>query len=201
MRNYILFEFNSRHPHGGWRDLGGFYDSAWDALDQTGLGSQSANDSYQVVSLDSQEIVAEGKIADLVKSRLAVKYEPKNTVELKDLVGTHWLSGVDYLGENHKGADVIRFVLDGVIYAAYENEEDGYRSSLGEIEIESKPVLNMFRRTKVMVSIDKDEAMASFADAKNGKEIMAIGTGNWSDYYPYFVASFDPKSLHWNDGK
>jgi hypothetical protein len=129
------------------------------------------------------------------------------SVELDDLIGEHALTGVDF--ENVKGgywdddANQIRFVLDGKIYVATENPEDGYRSALGTLEIVTEPpVKNTFPATKVTARKGGgyDDDILELV-AENGEVVLRVGTADTSDYYPYFVGTFDPKKLPANEGK
>lgn len=40
-----------------------------------------------------------------------------------------------------------------------------------------------------------------FHDVMNGKEILAIGTGNFDDYYPYCVLEYTPENMFCNEGR
>lgn len=132
-------------------------------------------------------------------------------VELEALVGEHELSGVDFeqvkaSDRYNEDANVVRFVLDGKIHVATEDPDDGYRSSLRDVEIvEGPPVANAFGPVKVVGSMapsgaDNNEYV-QFIDAANGKVILEIGTANTDDYYPWFVGKFHPEAMAINAGK
>lgn len=38
-------------------------------------------------------------------------------------------------------------------------------------------------------------------DVENGKLILEVGTANTNDYYPYYVANWNPENMHINEGK
>jgi hypothetical protein len=129
-------------------------------------------------------------------------------VELKDLVGEHELSGVDrgvlrlapdnrYWEDN---ANALLFVLDDVAYRAVEDPQDGYRSCLNSIEVVDASLLTTrFKPHRVVVSyIDKDVDPADllrFTDVVTGAVVLEVGTRNTEDYYPWFVAEYDPTGL------
>lgn len=130
-------------------------------------------------------------------------------VTLESLVGEHVLTGVDFeTPEEWRGerrvANVIRFVLDGRIYVASEDDNDGYRSSMESLEIvEGPPVANTFPPTRVVVShittgkYESNDYLA-FLDIANGEVVLEVGTENVSDYYPGFVNHFYPDRLSVN---
>lgn len=136
----------------------------------------------------------------------------KQTVILEDLVGRHLLTAVDYGSEtlsNEYGgsadADYIRFTLDGRTYTVVEDPEDGYRSSHRDVIVDDTILHNRFSPVSVLavhVTMDKygdtSDLLRLYSDG--GKLILQAGTGNTDDYYPYFVASFDPTALPMNQG-
>ena len=135
----------------------------------------------------------------------------KQTVELKDLVGPHKLSGVDMAHEsmvseynNTYDGNVIRFVLDGKTYTACEDDNDGYRSAMRDIFVTEEKVSNTFNPVQVLVvyrehdcNYRKDDII-DFYDTKNGKRILSVGTEDTDDYYPSFVSNWTPENLSVN---
>lgn len=139
----------------------------------------------------------------------------EKTVEFKDLVGSHTLSGVDFATTTidqygyDKEASFVNFELDGVVYTAMEDPKDGYRSSLDRIFIQNnlKPKLkNRFSPSLVdAVFAEKPDEnedsyygackILKFKDAITGLVVLEIGTENTDDYYPCFVASFHPENM------
>jgi hypothetical protein len=135
------------------------------------------------------------------------------SVDLESLVGEHELSGVDYIqsdalpsswgeGETYHGS-VIRFVLDGKSYTACEDDNDGYRSSMKEL-IEGGTVKNVFAPQRVLCSMrtegeygSKDETLV-MRDMVTGEVVLEVGTDNTDDYYPSFVADFQPRNMACN---
>jgi hypothetical protein len=126
-------------------------------------------------------------------------------VQLESLIGEHELSGVDFESVLDAPANSIRFVLDGIIYVATEDENDGYRSSMGSLSVvpEGKPVTNTFPPTRVVVRhVTEGEHETNdyleFIEISNGQVILQVGTENVSDYYPGFVNHFYPDRLSVN---
>ena len=123
-------------------------------------------------------------------------------MELTDLVGEHTLTGVDTffnVGADywHQDASVIRFRLDGVVYVATEDPDDGYRSSLKEIIIqENDRVTNEFPPVKVVGTMKHD--ILILKNVENGKVVLEVGTDNSDDYYPSFVSYFNPENMQGN---
>ena len=130
------------------------------------------------------------------------------TVELKSLIGKHFLTGVDYSNESVKryewdesmtDCQVIRFVLDGKTYTATEDPNDGYRSCLGSIFVTKDKVKNKFKKVMVMGIMKPDTYYKNDTlqlwDVETGKLVLEVGTDNHDDYYPSFVGVFYPENL------
>jgi hypothetical protein len=133
-------------------------------------------------------------------------------MELKDFVGLHKLSGVDTSsesvkeewGDSFQDCQVINFILDWKTYAAIEDPQDGYRSSMREIKLSKVVVKNKFPATKVMGIMRgktnyNEHDIIDFYDVKTGKIVLSIGTEDVDDYYPMFVAFFDPTAMSINN--
>lgn len=120
-----------------------------------------------------------------------------NDITLESLVGEHELSGVDMSVESngYEDASVCRFVLDGKAYTATEDPDDGYRSYLGTLQ-EGGEVKNSFPAQRVLCYMrgGSDETLV-FRDVVTGKEVLEVGTDNTDDYYPSFVAHFQPQNM------
>lgn len=136
-------------------------------------------------------------------------------VTFESLVGEHELSGVDYIASeelrpayDYDGASgyhgqVIRFVLDGKVYTAREDDNDGYRSSMRDLT-EGGEIKNTFPPVRVLCSLrtegkygGKDDTLV-MRDMVTGKEVLEVGTDNTDDYYPSFVAHFQPENMACN---
>lgn len=137
--------------------------------------------------------------------------EELNTVELDSLIGEHVLDGVDtYVeqvkkyGDDLEDANVIRFRLDGVVYLAFEDPSDGYRSRMDKLIVAIDPeITNTFPPIRV-VAIKKADSdwkvndTLELIDLVTGKVVMEVGTDNTEDYYPSFVANFQPENMATN---
>lgn len=132
------------------------------------------------------------------------------TCELKDLIGVHVLTGVDYseaervrdrwAPDIETNASVLRFILDGVTFRATEDPDDGYRSSMREIGVSLDPVKNVFAPCTVLCRyLDSRAGGASnlieMLDTTTGKQVLCVGTDNSDDYYPSFTANFLPEHM------
>lgn len=134
-------------------------------------------------------------------------------MELKDLVGEHQLSGVDTIRERVKQSEdyyedyeVVRFVIDGKTYKATEDQADGYRSYLKNLEVTDEKVKNSFPPQKVVGKMKDDSGWEKndtiqFIDKTTGKVVLEVGTDNTDDYYPYCVLRWSPQNLAINKGK
>ena len=134
-------------------------------------------------------------------------------MELKDLVGKHILQGIELGTEPNPGdwndfeqRNFILFRLDNVTYKATEDPDDGYRSYMNELRIVEdvipRVILPDIEVVGCMLTDSKWEIndIIEFHDAKNGKCVLAIGTGNTYDYYPYCVLEYKPENLACNEG-
>lgn len=120
-----------------------------------------------------------------------------DAVEYDNAYTTHW--------DNE--ASALRFRLDGISYAAVENPDDGYRSSLDALIIEpgDPKYINTFKPVEVVCKyISKsDRGYRSSSDCdilkilsvETGECVIEVGTDNTDDYYPSFVGDFNPKNL------
>jgi hypothetical protein len=126
---------------------------------------------------------------------------------LEDLVGPHNLGGVDFdteqvetWGGHFEPCGVCRFMLDGVVYVAMEDPEDGYRSSMRELTITTSPIKNAFGPILVTGRMQPDSKfeknnVLELIDAATDKVVLSVGTANTDDYYPRFVSDFQPEHM------
>lgn len=134
---------------------------------------------------------------------LQEKHHFKDTVELKDLTGRHMLDAVNHDLDSHSPGAIFMFRLDGVVFMAAEDPDDGYRSCLGEIKASmKKKMTNIFQPIEV-VGYYEDQGgrcdILKLIDVANGKVVLEVGTENADDYYPYFVDNFYPDNMSLND--
>ena len=135
-------------------------------------------------------------------------------MELKELEGRHKLSGVDYMPSTREeqycsfGNDII-FCLDGKNYIITEDENDGYRSYMTELETTDKQIRNKFSNQEVECKYVEeyiDEyGIGSTCEileiySLDGKLIMRAGTDTSDGYYPYTVFEFKPENMDINKG-
>lgn len=123
------------------------------------------------------------------------------TVTFEDLVGEHILDAVDYGSEEKhydEDATIIRFRLDGIVYIAIENPDDGYRSYLGNLYVqEGGNVGNTFPPVKVTCSIDANtDNDIMRLTLENGETVLEVGTNYSDDYYPCFVGWFNVEAIN-----
>jgi hypothetical protein len=126
-------------------------------------------------------------------------------MKLKDLEGRHFLSGVDFESQSiHGDCSVVRFRLDGIVYCARENAEDYYRSLMGELEIVKDDMTNVFGPVEVIAEHAPGYVWSDgtgtddilwIKNAKTNKPILVVGTEEYNNYYPYFVARFSPENI------
>ncbi len=132
-------------------------------------------------------------------------------MELKDLVGEHVLDAVDFETEKvgdkgyEEDSEVMRFRLDGVVYVAQEDPSDGYRSSMRDLlVVPDARMTNVFKSIRVVGShrnsgeYGGEDDVLELRDLVTGEIVLEVGTHNTDDYYPSFVANFNPKNMKIN---
>ena len=134
-------------------------------------------------------------------------------MELKELVGKHTLSGVEYSDvvikdwrDSNEKCMCVKFTLDNVTYAAIEDPEDGYRSACRDIEASEEVLSNSFNGVEVLCTMlensdYQENDILVITDIITKKIILEIGTGNYNDYYPYFHAEYTPENMILNVNK
>ena len=133
-------------------------------------------------------------------------------MQLKDLVGVHKFSGVDYIPSTRSneeqfkymelGNDVI-FCLDNVNFLLTENECDGYRSCMEDLEITDRQIKNTFPPQYVKCDHYTFDECGNKSDilkifSMDDKLILEVGTDNTDDYYPYTVFNYYPENMDIN---
>lgn len=142
-------------------------------------------------------------------------------MELQDLVGNHTLDAVDFSSEQVKtwggefeDCEVIRFRLDGKVYAATADPGDGYRSSMRDIALLGDVHMQNVFAPQAIVGRYQTERPAyegadynyqtdvlELVDPTTGRVVLEVGTDNTGDYYPSFVSSFHPEAMACNQNQ
>ncbi|CUO44463.1 hypothetical protein MCI89_14465 [Muricomes sp. OA1] len=124
-------------------------------------------------------------------------------IKLKDFIGKHKLSGVDYV-PSPEGNNIL-FCLDGIKYILVENEYDGYRSYMDGLDITDKKISHVFPAQVVEcvyeAEIDNWESDILFMFSLDGKLILEIGTEMVNDQYPCAVFAYYPENMDINSTK
>ena len=123
-------------------------------------------------------------------------------MELEDLVGTHMLDGVDYgivddmANSGYDFTNVIRFRLDGIVYTATEDPDDGYRSHMRKLIVnKSSAIKNSFEPIQVIAEMSDCGNILLVTDTLTGEVVLEVGTDYSDDYYPSFVSNFNPEAM------
>ena len=143
-------------------------------------------------------------------------------MELRDLADEgarlHYLDAVDRGSEKVKlyewsedftDCQMLRFRLDGIMYCVTEDPDDGYRSSMRDIQISDVPAMNLFTPEAVRVRyLDKKANtwgsgehecdLLEVTSETTGEVLLLVGTDDADDYYPSFVAEWHPEGLSAN---
>lgn len=125
----------------------------------------------------------------------------------EDLVGNHILSGVDYGSKivsrygDEDDSEYVTFILDNVAYTAIEDPEDGYRSCCDDLIVNPCGTIhNAFDPVEVVCKMRENDDyevndVLEVYDVKTEKLILAIGTMNTDDYYPWFEFEYNPENM------
>ncbi len=128
--------------------------------------------------------------------------------EFSDLLGLHTLSGLETsveklsdFGYGYDDAMVVYVVIDGKTYRIQEDPSDGYRSSMGSFGVDTEyKVKNTFPPQQMFVTMRSDDTWRKndtleFTDVETLKLVLALGTDNTDDWYPYFVFEWNPENM------
>ncbi|WP_333899610.1 hypothetical protein [Agrobacterium pusense] len=133
--------------------------------------------------------------------------------ELTDLIGKRRLDAVDFdneqvkeiYGDEYEDCSVCRFRLDGVVYIAIEDPNDGYRSSMRNLTVANDatmknvfPPVDVLGRHRTEGAYGNADDVLELVDMITGKVVLEVGTDDVDDYYPGFVASFHPENMATN---
>lgn len=194
------------------------YNKLYDLI-KLGLDLQLGDGDY--INPGDKEVATKAIIEVLERENLINKeYKVKSEEEreekeitLKSLAGTHIFTGVERgiikVGKQFswdQNRNTIRFELDGQVYEAIENPNDGYRSYMDKLVVSNKRVRNRIPETQV-VCVYRDKGYDSydncdlldFVDCKNGKVFLTIGTNHVDDYYPICIFEYHPENLSINE--
>jgi hypothetical protein len=129
-------------------------------------------------------------------------------IEIGDLEGKRMLSGVDFgrLKKNSSGfaPNWMLFRLDNVSYLAREDPRDGYRSCMKYLCTLKRIPTNSFAPQAVECSLLKYGSFHWFEgrhrilvcrDAATGRTVLEVGTQDVGNYYPCYVARFNPENM------
>ena len=122
---------------------------------------------------------------------------------LDDLVGNHTIDARgEYIVKAKERYDedslVVLLRIDGTVYAVQEDADDGYRSCMREIRVATdedmaEAKLAEFAPIEVVcVRRQEDEDLLAAKIAGTEHVLFEIGTDEHDDYYPAFVASWNP---------
>ena len=133
-------------------------------------------------------------------------------MQLQELTGEHTLDAVDFntvtITPCYGSTDscgVMLFRLDGKVYAATEDPDDGYRSCMRELTVSDAPMTNTFEPIRVIgrhrERMDEEyhendtSDILELVDAVTGLIVITVGTENTNDYYPWYEAKFNPENM------
>jgi len=134
-------------------------------------------------------------------------------MQLSDLQGIHLLTGVEQGNEAYieyedceGDRNFIIFGLDNKKYKAIEDPGDGYRSYMNELEETEQIIKNALPSVEVYCKMKASETyytndVLEMWDTTTNKLVLAIGTANTDDYYPYCVMEYNPKNMAINIDK
>jgi hypothetical protein len=98
----------------------------------------------------------------------------------------------DFYGVNNES-----FALDGEVYTAVEDHDDGYRSYMETVVCELGFMTMVFprhclARVRVLDLSNTDEEGYRLVDVDTGHVWLEFGTEHSDNYYPYFFFTYTP---------
>jgi hypothetical protein len=98
----------------------------------------------------------------------------------------------DFYGVNNES-----FALDGEVYTAVEDHDDGYRSYMETVVCEHCLMTMVFprhclARVRVLDLSNTDEEGYRLVDVDTGHAWLEFGTCHADNYYPYFFFTYTP---------
>jgi len=90
------------------------------------------------------------------------------------------------------------FKLDNTVYEALEDESDGYRSYLDTVIVkQSDGIFSAQPLARVRLETEDGDCsdVCKLIDVSDGHVWLCFGTGDYDDYYPYFIFDYEPKSV------
>ena len=135
--------------------------------------------------------------------------------KLDSLIGLHSLDAVDvgsfvkvkqYEWSEEADCNTISFRIDGKVYTAIEDPNDGYRSMLDRLVADDREMMNVFTPIQVLAKKKASRVGCAndtleFIDVVTGGVVLEVGTDNYDDYYPMFVGTFTPENMATNAAK
>lgn len=149
--------------------------------------------------MSKQQIAKEAERAREIKSH-----------SLEDFIGERRLRRVETTVKHpfDNDASGIAIEFDDCTLIAFEDPSDGYRSSLGALFVFPGALYNLggnlcsdyidvpvVGRMSEPNEYDSTSDVLELIDTRNGKVILQVGTTNSDDYYPSFVALFNPENI------
>lgn len=125
-------------------------------------------------------------------------------MELTELQGTHIWSGIE-VGQvddedDYDAGLCFKFTLDGITYLAIEDEGDGYRSFMRELQVSSEPCNTPLPDILVRCEYEDENErdILKIYEVASGNLILVLGTVDIDDWYPYCIMDYHPERLSIN---
>ena len=142
-----------------------------------------------------------------------MKKIPAQAKMFSDIVGEGVFKYAPKMDVRHplcNDANGVLFGIDDTVYLAFEDENDGYRSSAAPLlsfvgaAYELGGGYHSYLNEEVVCSYGTSSKYAGKADClevrskETGRLIFRVGTDNTDDYYPSFVCEWSPEHLSAN---
>lgn len=131
--------------------------------------------------------------------------------------GVHYLSGIGHTVFKDRYDDDIEgelFCIDGNVYGAYIDPDDGWRSYGVIQKVDAKCQYTFPPQAVLIEHIDENRMIKEddwfdyvkrellvIKDAKNLEEVLVVGTDRTDDYYPCAIFNYTPENLEINKEK
>lgn len=147
--------------------------------------------------------------------RIAKKLLLEKEISIRDITGNFLLTGVGFnaIPNNEEfrefnECNTITIILDDIPFTFVEDPQDGYRSTLdkvfvgGDVQTKFEPIEVCFEYRETSEYHSESDLIYGFdkniEGCKNQDACLIIGTDNTDDYYPFYVATWNPENLYVN---
>jgi len=127
-------------------------------------------------------------------------------VELTDIAGREYLLDAYAIrADLPEGANAVSFRLNGIVYTATEDPDDGYRSYMKGITCDGagsiKGIFYPSCRVLAVMQTGDRSRILELRDVLTKKPVLEVGTDDSDDYYPSCIFAWYPENMYANSAE